>query len=344
MEALLSLSTRLADEAVDTLRELTRRPSHRRRALRALAESGAEGWQDVVPEAVRIASDGQLPPRDRVAAMSLVVDIAPPALADGVRDLSEDLRLSVRDRVVVLHALRHVIGLSPLRRVRDDELTPAAARCQAGDLLRYFAPQDRAAKTHLLETTAHDRAAPPALRVRSAVGLLGCGAAGRGQALPLLLGLAQEEALPASARTRAARALVEEAPASRSRALKVLRSLLPTTTPLQRRGVWLAIGVVEPTEAAVGLLEMARNPDHTPVARVRCAEAITTLRRDWKDKAALTARQIAFDTTVPWHVGRTAARHLARWSEVCREEARELLRSLPHQPTSHTNPSIPRNS
>ncbi|GAA2674761.1 MULTISPECIES: NACHT domain-containing protein [Actinosynnema] len=330
VEALLSLSTRLADEAVDTLRELTRRPSHRRQALRTLAESGTEGWQDVVPEAVRIASDRRLPPRDRVAAMSLVVDIAPPELADGVRDLSGDLRLSVRDRVTVLHALRHVIGLSPLRRVRDDEQTSAAMRCQAGDLLGHFAPQDRVAKTHLLKTIAHDRAAPPALRVRSAVDLLGCGAAGREQALPLLLGLAQDEALPASARTRAARALVEEAPASRSRALKTLRSLLPTTTPFQRRGVWLAIGVAEPTEAALGLLEMARNPAHTPVTRVRCAEAITILRRDWKDKAALTARQIAFDVRVPWHVRRTAARHLARWSEVCREEARELLRALPH--------------
>ncbi|WP_157767534.1 NACHT domain-containing protein [Actinosynnema pretiosum] len=330
VEALLSLSTRLADEAVDTLRELTRRPSHRRRALRALAESGTEGWQDVVPEAVRIASDRQLPPRDRVAAMSLVADIAPPELADGVRDLSEDLRLSVRDRVAVLYALRHVIGLSPLRRVRDDELTPTAARCQAGALLKRFTSQDRVAEAHLLETIAHDRAAPSALRVRSAVDLLGCGAAGRRQALPLLLGLAQDEALSVSARTKAARALVKDAPASRAPALKTLRNLLPTTTPLQRRRVWLAIGVVEPAEAALGLLEMARNPDHTPVARVRCAEAATTLRRAWKDKAAVTVREIAFDTTVPWHVRRTAARHLARWSEVCREEARELLRSLPH--------------
>jgi hypothetical protein len=71
--------------------------------------------------------------------------------------------------------------------------------------------------------------------------------------------------------------------------------------------------------------------DHTlgPVVRLRCAEVLAQLRRDQRETASVVARELMRDEAVPHHVRFRAARDLARWSELCREEARDLLRALP---------------
>ncbi|MGH8602960.1 MAG: hypothetical protein ACREXR_09370 [Gammaproteobacteria bacterium] len=52
------------------------------------------------------------------------------------------------------------------------------------------------------------------------------------------------------------------------------------------------------------------------------------MRRDQRETASVVARELMHDETIPRHIRSHAARDLARWSELCREEARDLLRAL----------------
>ena len=108
----------------------------------------------------------------------------------------------------------------------------------------------------------------------------------------------------------------------------MLRSMLDTPKPLQRRVVLLRIGQVRPMEAALELLAMTNERSHGAVARTWCAEAAVSLWWECRDRAAVVVREIANDVTAPPHFRRQAACHLARWSAVCREEARVLIREL----------------
>ncbi|MGH3868436.1 MAG: hypothetical protein ACRDQ4_20415 [Pseudonocardiaceae bacterium] len=65
-----------------------------------------------------------------------------------------------------------------------------------------------------------------------------------------------------------------------------------------------------------------------PVVRLRCAEALAQLRRDQRETASVVARELVHDEAVPRQVRSRAARDLAQWSELCRTEARDLLRAL----------------
>lgn len=107
--------------------------------------------------------------------------------------------------------------------------------------------------------------------------------------------------------------------------MAALRQLVGTPHPLRRCKALQAIGLVEPVQAALDLVAMARDADLPAVARVRCAEAAVELTRDVREQAAVGVRAVARDGSVPRHVRRLAARDLARWSELCRDEARALL-------------------
>jgi hypothetical protein len=67
---------------------------------------------------------------------------------------------------------------------------------------------------------------------------------------------------------------------------------------------------------------------HPPVWSHGCLMRDEAFRRDQRETASVVARELMCDDTVPRHVRARAARDLARWSELCREEARELLRTL----------------
>jgi cellulose synthase operon protein C len=76
---------------------------------------------------------------------------------------------------------------------------------------------------------------------------------------------------------------------------------------------------------------MAQDTTLSPVVRLRCAEALAQLFLDQRDTASLVARKLMHDQHTPWHVRRHAARNLARWSELCRHEAREVINHIDNQ-------------
>ena len=52
----------------------------------------------------------------------------------------------------------------------------------------------------------------------------------------------------------------------------------------------------------------------------------------------MVARELMHDDTVPCHIRSRAARDLAQWSELCRQEARDTLKVL--RPTDiHNDPT-----
>ena len=61
---------------------------------------------------------------------------------------------------------------------------------------------------------------------------------------------------------------------------------------------------------------------------MRCAVELADLHRDFREAAAMIAREVIQDQTAPRHVREKAACNLARWSEFLRAEARALLVEL----------------
>ena len=110
--------------------------------------------------------------------------------------------------------------------------------------------------------------------------------------------------------------------------LGLLHGLRDVENPLARIQVLGTIGLFAPGEGALALLDMATNPTLRPGARLLAADIMCHLHRDYTEKAAVTARGVAHDEAVPWHIRVKAARALARWSELCRAEARALLVEL----------------
>ncbi|XVV00210.1 NACHT domain-containing protein [Actinosynnema sp. CA-248983] len=329
--ALTTLSTRLVPEAVRLLEELADESSTSFWASHALARLGEEHRRRVVAGAEAVAVDAARPLRERITAADLILKIRttmPATLVGLLREILADPRASWRDRVDAQYRLRREDGLDPLRRLRDSPATPAGFTRRAAKLLVDFDFEDRAAAVRLLAEMAADRAGRPALRAYAATDLAVMGEAGKQKATDLLREMTEDAELPVSARVSAARTLIAIAPPARRGALAVLTDLLSTPAPLLRRQVWQVLGTVKPTEAALGLLAMARDRDLIPTARVRCAETAVSLRRESRDAAAAVAREVAFDNAVPRHIRRRAARALARWSEVCRAEARHLLSTL----------------
>jgi HEAT repeat protein len=180
----------------------------------------------------------------------------------------------------------------------------------------------------VLQQIATNASTRPALRWRVAEDLAELGVPGRDAAVTALRSITADHTLPVTARAKAARLLAEIRPSSHSEALTVLRELGDTDNPLRRRQVLLALGALDTTEAVPPLRAMAQDRTLSPVVRLRCAQALAQLRRDQRETVSIVARELMRDITVPRHVRARAARDLARWSELCREEAHDLLRTL----------------
>jgi cellulose synthase operon protein C len=116
-------------------------------------------------------------------------------------------------------------------------------------------------------------------------------------------------------------------PSTRRHVLNALHGMA-TEKPLHRGQVLLAIGTLDATMATEQLRTMTRDEDLDAVARLRCAEALVDLRHDRRETAAVVARAMPHDESVATHVRRHAAGNLTRWSELCRAEARDLIRTL----------------
>ncbi len=180
------------------------------------------------------------------------------------------------------------------REVLADEQMPPASRWRAAKRLREYDIADRVAGARVLETIGRDPGGRPALRWRAAEELTRFGAKGRERGVPLL----------------------------RAEVLRFLRST-GHDKPLQRVRLHQAVGAFEPEEGARALLAMTNDGD--PVVRLRAAEAMFALRRDYRERAAVIARDVMRTTSAPWHVRRRAACDLARWSDLHLEEARAAL-------------------
>jgi uncharacterized protein (UPF0147 family) len=332
--ALADLAHRLVLDAAHELEKLAREPSRaetRAQALTALARLGGAWRRTTIDTLRRAGTDVSRPRRERhrLVAVLTEIDSAPtPQVLGFLRDLAIDGRTSEVRRIDALHALRHADGLDPLRAIRDDPHAAPAARWRAAARLVEYSVEDRAASARVLDTVATDTTARAALRWRAAKDLARLGSAGRQRATRALESIAADGTLPVTARAEAARLLAEIRPDRRGHALNTLRDLLNTDNPHHRLTVLRAIGSIDTTEATPTLRTMARDRLLGPVVRLRCAEALTNLRRDQHEAAAIVARELMNDDGVPRHVRVRAARDLARWSELCREEARSQLRAL----------------
>ncbi|MEU4766655.1 hypothetical protein AB0H12_25705 [Actinosynnema sp. NPDC023794] len=321
--ALAGLSTELVPEAVQAL-EAMASP----RARRALARSTPASWRRVVDEALSRVADSTLATTERVRAARLVVEVTttlPEPVAELLRTVIGEPRTSDRDRLEFRYALRPHDGLDPVRAMRDDgELSPAI-RLQAAVKLVPYDVDDRAAAFRVSHDIATDPAVRPVLRAHAAYDLVQLGTEGRERATEVLRSLVADTTMPTTVRIQSARTLIEYAPAARRAAMAALRGLSETPDPLLRGKALKAVGLLEPTEAALELVAMARDEGIPAVARVRCAEAAVGLSPDVREKAAVAVRVVVADECLPRHVRRHAAADLARWSELCREEARAVL-------------------
>ncbi|GAA1276163.1 NACHT domain-containing protein [Saccharothrix xinjiangensis] len=322
--ALIDLSPESAPEAEEVLLGMTGRLffTGRGSALR----------RRLLEDDLRLVADATAPRNTRFRAARFVDDLCstPPApVVDFLDRVIADERASTRLRIEAAFRLRHVRGLAGLRAVRDDERTAPATRRQVSTLLRDFLPEDRAAGAAVLWSIATDRAHRPASRCAAARDLALFGAAGRTKAAEVARSMAEDPDLPTTARIAAAGLLGRTARSRRREVLSTLRELAENDNPLHRLLALRAIGELAPLEAAPPLRAMTRDRDLPPVARLRCAEALLRVHRGHRESAVPAARDVAFDDTVPWHVRVHAARDLARWSEVLRDDARRLLRTLP---------------
>jgi hypothetical protein len=300
-----------------------------RKARKALARLGAAQWRQVVAEAEREVSDPSAPVRKRVETALVVAEIAR-VLPESVAEFLREALAGVSDllRVRIRFALRKTDGLDPVRAMRDDARLPSAVRWQAAIKLMGYDVADRAAAASLLHAIAADPTEKPALRRAVTRDLSKLGTPGREKAVAVLRAMAVAEDVPVAIRIRAARGLLDSAPAHRREATQLLKGFLATADPLLRRRALLGIGQVDSVEAAVELAAMAVDPRVPARVRVRCADSVVDLWQPLREKAVVAVRAVARDESAARHVRRRAARDLARWSEVCREEARELVREL----------------
>lgn len=222
--------------------------------------------------------------------------------------------------------LRHADGLHALRAIRDDNSTSPAIRWKVVNQLQYYDTTDRIAGARTLDSIARDTTCRPTLRWRAATDLTSFGDRGREMGAAALRALSLDETLPVPVRIDATRALGVARPDLRAEIVRLLHRLSAATeNPRARLRACRAIGRFDPTEAALTLSEMAEDSTLAAGIRLRAAVAMAGLHREYRDRSAVTAKDIAYDDGVPWHIRLKAARWLARWSEPCRTEALELL-------------------
>lgn len=296
--ALARLSSRFVSEAAALLGELSVHGQEE------LAKLGPRWSTQVRAAAQATAADETKPWRERWRAARLVWA--------GVEPRSDEQRMEMAEA-------RGEIGV--LRAMLDSP--HPAARWRAAKRLREYDFADRVASVRVLEAIGSDPTTRPALRWRVGEELARFGAKGRELGVAVLRNLMADDDLPVMARVEAASVVGRIRPDLRAEVVRFLRAAKPNK-PLQRIRLHQAIGAFESDEGARALRAMTTDGD--PVVRIRAAEAMLALRRDYREPAAVTARSVMHDTQAPQHVRRRAAGDLARWSDLCLEEARAVLR------------------
>lgn len=339
----------LFEEALVVVREVLTDPMSSRRERRQAAVELAKLSEQLVPEAVGVLlADGSPAALTEAAKLGKrrhviewVLDESNPrrqrlAVAlrvsglfsmDTVREaFVGQAYLSWRDRVDMLACLEQY---GELRRLRDNPMGAPAPRWRAADKLVELTSADRAAAAKLYREIATDPAVRPSLRQRVARALAKLGVQGRAEAVVIIRAMAADRNLPSLTRSRAASWLTTEMPAGRADARVIQRELMATaSTYLQRVHVLRSISREPSWDAIEELLRMAADPRLTPRIRLWCARSVVEQRRDLRDRCAVVAREIAFDGETPWHIRLNAAKCLARWSEMMREDARALVLEL----------------
>lgn len=329
--ALAELSPRHLPEAVHLLVELCADHRIRRRAQHALADLDHSHRLRLVAEAVGVVTDDACGWRQRLHAASLVWELTsqpPDAVVNVTRQLVRDPRLADASRVVMLYAMRPVDGLDPLRAVRDDRGAQPAIRWAAATRLRRHAVDDRAIGAKVLHDIANDDTCRLALRWRVGRDLFEFGDRGRELGTVTLQAIMTDEFGSVRPRAEAARALAQQRPDHRGAVLRFLRRLRTVGQPDARLHALTTIGLFDTIESTLELQGMARDQALDAGVRLRAASAMAALRRDCREPAAAIAREVMWDEHVACHLRVKAARALARWSDLCRDEARSLLIEL----------------
>jgi len=298
---LAQLSSRFVAEAAALLGELGVRGQEE------LSKLGPRWSSQVRANARATIADETRPWRERWPAFRLVWTVE-----DGIAPRSDEQRMELAQARGEIGVVRAMLGNQR-----------PATRWRAAKLLREYDVADRAAGADVLEAIGVDSAMSPALRWRAGETLTEFGAKGRERGVMVLRNVMADESLPVMARVEAASVVGKIRPDLRAEVMRFLRAAT-IDKPLQCIRLYQAIGVFEPEEGARALQAMTN--DEQPVVRIRAAEVMVALRRDYRERAAVTALSVMRDTEAPRHVRRRAAGDLARWSDLCLEEARAFVK------------------
>jgi hypothetical protein len=326
--ALGKLAPRHRQEAVRLLKTLSQERCGAAEARTELADLSLPERRRMVVDAERVVADKTHPWRERAEAAALVVDLRsnPPGyVVDFLRQLANDPQIAEYQRLEIHYALRAFDGLAPVRALRDDERTRPAVRWKAANRLSDYDVADRAAGARILNAIANDVTCRPALRWRAARDLTDFGERGRELGVAALQAMVGDDTLPCSARVAAATSLGNVRPDQRVEVLRLLRGFSISENPRVCLKVLAAIGRFDSVEGALALGHMAADGTLPPGVRLRATNAMIGLRRDYQDRAAAVAQEVALGAKNPRHIRAKAARKLARWSTPCRGEAQALL-------------------
>lgn len=329
--ALASLSPGHVPEAVRLLEELLADGHCPANAREELAGLSPEWRRRLLADAERVATDDTNSLRAQLDALSFIcaqMTVPTPAIVERLRVLAGDPRVSGQTRTEMRYALRHADGLAPLRVIRDDDHAAPEIRRTAANHLRHYDVEDRAAGARVLDAIARDTGNRPALRWRAASDLADFGERGRLLGVASLDIIRADESMPVMARMHAAQRIAVVRPDLRHKMLRFLHRLLDVERPRVRVLVLHTIGQLGSDTGCLGLRDMARDIGVGPGVRLRAATAMSALRRDFREIAAMVAREMAKDETVSHHIRLKAARVWARWSELSRVEAQELFVEL----------------
>ncbi|GGM70794.1 hypothetical protein GCM10011609_03070 [Lentzea pudingi] len=312
--ALCEVSVLLQAEAVAVLERLGGE-----NARSALAGISRVHWWRVHDEALAEVEDEGLPLRDRHAAARLLdsIDAELDAATKDVLCAATPWRRRLEGQLAAGR-------INAVRTTRDDVNGPPVVRERAAWTLRGYSVDDRAAGVVVLENLANDEAESPPVRSWAAEHLDGFGIEGFKRAAIAARSLMMDPGLPVLVRADAGVTLHDVESTSAREVLNVLTGLVSQVDGVRRVRVLSRIGEIDSSRAVGPLQELGMSATD-PVVRMRCARALVTIRRDQREKASVIARAVAWDEAVPWHVRLGAARDLALWSELMREDARVLL-------------------
>lgn len=286
----------------------------------ALADAARLGQWRLVRDMVL---DEGRPARER---RGIALQISALAETPAVRDmLTAETNLSWRDRVDVL---AYVKRYDEVRALRDDPAGFPPQRLRAAKKLLRLTQADRSAAAELSRRIASDSAMRPILRQQATVCLLELGIRGRMEAKPLLRALVVDTRMTDQAKSWCANRFRNSIPGDEAEMVELQWRLATASAPLSRAGLLKSISWAPSREAVDELLRMADDRQLTSRVRIRCAEFAVEQRMVLKDRCAVVAREIAFDSTVPWHIRLRAAKRLGQWSDVMREDARALVIEL----------------